>query len=102
MAGWAVGMVYGTLVAFNNPKVGDPGSHFGSPLNEFPFTDHARLHRLHGAAAQPARDRGADVPLRALNVSAGVDQTRPEDYRADIGDEGVEEELDPLATESHS
>ena len=22
-----------------NPKVGDPGSHFGSPLNEFPFTE---------------------------------------------------------------
>ena len=39
LAGWAVGMVYGTLVAYGNPKVGDPGSHFGSPLNEFPFTD---------------------------------------------------------------
>ena len=32
-------MVYGTLVAYGNPKVGDPGSHFGSPLNEFPFTE---------------------------------------------------------------
>ncbi len=39
LAGWAVGMAYGTWVAYANPKVGDPGSHFGSPLNEFPFTD---------------------------------------------------------------
>ena len=39
LAGWAVGMVYGTLTAYGNPKVGDPGSHFGSPLNEFPFTE---------------------------------------------------------------
>ena len=39
LAGWAVGMAYGTVVGLQQPEVGDPGSHFGSPLNEFPFTD---------------------------------------------------------------
>ncbi len=60
IAGWAVGMVYGTLVAYDNPKVGDPGSHFGSPLNEFPGHRDARLHRLHRDPAQPAGDGRAD------------------------------------------
>ena len=40
--------------------------------------------------------------LRALKVAEGVDQTKPEDYRADSGDEGVEEELDPLETTPHA
>jgi len=33
--------------------------------------------------------------LRALSVPEGEDATRPEDYRADLGDEGVEAELTP-------
>ena len=37
------------------------------------------------------------VVLRALKVDEGVDQTRPQDYHADAGDPGVEEELDPEA-----
>ena len=39
LAGWAVGHGLRHLVAYGNPKVGDPGSHFGSPLNEFPGTE---------------------------------------------------------------
>ena len=35
------------------------------------------------------------VVLRALNVPEGVDRTHPDDYSADLGDEGVEEEIDP-------
>ncbi len=41
------------------------------------------------------------VVLHALKVAEGVDQTKPSDYHADSGDEGVEEELDPLATTPH-
>jgi solute:Na+ symporter, SSS family len=33
--------------------------------------------------------------LRAAGVDAGTDRTKPSDYTADLGDEGVEEELDP-------
>ncbi len=42
------------------------------------------------------------VVLRAVGVDEGVDQTHPDDYRADIGDEGVEEELDPFETPAHA
>jgi solute:Na+ symporter, SSS family len=33
--------------------------------------------------------------LRALKVAEGVDRTRLEDYTADAGDTGVEDELTP-------
>ncbi len=39
--------------------------------------------------------------LRAMNVDEGVDQTQPSDYRAQAGDEAVEEELDPFETAPH-
>ena len=62
IAGWAVGMVYGTLVAYNNPKVGDPGSHFGSPLNEFPFTDTLVYIGFTAILLNLMVTRGPDVP----------------------------------------
>ena len=35
------------------------------------------------------------VVFRAAGVPAGTDHTRPDDYTADMGDEGVQAELDP-------
>jgi SSS family solute:Na+ symporter len=108
--GWAVGMVYGTWTAWNNPKIGDPGSHFGSPLDPFlsvpwsatflPFETlvyigfTAFLLNLIVTVVLSAA-------FRALKVPTGVDQTSPADYHADEGDVGVEEELDPYTTTSH-
>ena len=110
LAGWAVGMIYGTWTAWNNPKIGDPGSHFGSPLDPFlsvPWSDTflpfetlfyigftAFLLNLVVTVVLTAI-------LRALKVPGGVDQTSPADYHADEGDVGVEEELDPFTTTSH-
>ncbi len=95
LAGWAVGMAYGTWVAYSNPKVGDPGSHFGSPLNEFPFTDKPVYIGFTALLINLIIVVLGTALLRALNVPGGVDQTSPADYHADLGDEGVEEELDP-------
>ena len=68
-------MVCGTWTAYGNPKIGDPDSHFGSPLSEFPFTDTlvyigftAILLNLIVAVVGTAM-------LRALNVPGGVDAT---------------------------
>jgi solute:Na+ symporter, SSS family len=36
--------------------------------------------------------------FRAMKVDEGVDSTRPDDYTADTGDEGVDPDLDPLPT----
>lgn len=93
IAGWAVGMVYGTWVAYQNPKVGDPGSHFGSPLNEFPGTDTLFYIGLTAFLLNLLVAALMTVVLRAAGVDPGADQTSPSDYRADLGDEGVEEEL---------
>ena len=97
LAGWAAGMLYGTLVAYNNPKVGDPGSHFGSPLNEFPGTDTLVYIGFTALLLNLVVTLALTFVLRAMNVDEGVDQTHPDDYHADLGDQGVEEELDPGA-----
>ena len=97
LAGWAVGMAYGTWVAYANPKIGDPGSHFGSPLNEFPFTDTLVYIGFTAFLINMIIVVVGTAVLRAMNVPGGVDQTSPADYHADLGDEGVEEELDPSA-----
>jgi SSS family solute:Na+ symporter len=97
LAGWAVGMVYGTLVAYGNPKVGDPGSHFGSPLNEFPFTETLVYIGFTTLLINLLVTAVLTVALRAAGVDEGTDATEPEDYGADVGDEGVQPELDPQA-----
>jgi solute:Na+ symporter, SSS family len=101
LAGWAVAMAYGTLVAYQNPKVGLPGTHFGSPLNEFPFTDTLVYIGFTALLLNLVVTGVLTAVLRAMKVDEGVDQTRPEDYAADSGDEGVEAELDPLQTPAH-
>jgi solute:Na+ symporter, SSS family len=110
MAGWAVGMIYGTWTAWNNPKIGEPDSHFGSPLDPFlsvPWSETFLPFETTVYIGFTAFLLNVVVTvvltaiLRAMGVSAGVDQTSPADYHADEGDVGVEEELDPLATTSH-
>ena len=39
LVGWAVGMAYGTWLAYGVAVPGDPGSHFGGPLVLFPGTE---------------------------------------------------------------
>ena len=97
LAGWAVGMAYGTWLAYGVPMVGDPGSHFGGPLVNFPGTETKVYIALIAFLANLLVAVVLTVVLRAMKVDEGVDQTRPDDYHADVGDEGVEEELDPDA-----
>jgi SSS family solute:Na+ symporter len=108
--GWAVGMVYGTWTAWNNPKIGDPGSHFGSPLDPFlsvPWSETFLPFETLVYIGFTAFLLNLIVTVvlsavfRALKVPSGVDQTSPADYHADEGDVGVEEELDPYTTTSH-
>jgi solute:Na+ symporter, SSS family len=110
LAGWAVGMIYGTWTAWNNPKIGDPDSHFGSPLDPFlsvPWSETFLPFETTIYIGFTAFLLNIVVVvvltaiLRAMGVSPGVDQTAPADYHADEGDVGVEDELDPLATTSH-
>ena len=104
LVGWAVGMVYGTWTAYNVPVVGDPGSHFGGPLATIPFTEDVK-----GYIALTAFVLNLVVALvltlvfNAVKLSAGADHTVPEDYKADAGDEGVEElDVDDLSTDTQT
>ena len=56
LIGWAVGMAYGTWLAYGVPLPGDPDSHFGGPLVLFPWRrDDQGLHRRARPHRQPRR-----------------------------------------------
>jgi SSS family solute:Na+ symporter len=103
LAGWAVGMVWGTIAAYNKPVVGDPGSHFGGsvgPLEVFGISISENLIYF-GLTALVLNLLVAVIGTyvcRALGIDAGTDQTHPSDYLADAGDPDVTEGLDPIAT----
>ncbi len=100
-AGWAVGMLYGTWTAYVQPSIGDPGSHFGSPLATVPFTDTKGYIALTAFVLNLLVAVALTWLLNALKVSGGADHTTPSDYLADDGDAGVEElELDVTKAES--
>lgn len=110
LVGWAVGMVYGTWTAWNNPKIADPGSHFGSPLDPFlsvPWSDTFSVSDTLVYIGFTAFLLNVVVTLlltlvfRAARIPAGDDLTAPDDYTADYGDERVEAELDPFETTTH-
>ncbi|GCD90298.1 monocarboxylate uptake permease MctP [Nocardioides sp. LS1] len=94
LAGWAVGMAYGTWLAYGVPLPTDPSSHFGGPLVLFPGTDTKVYIALIAFLANLLVAVVLTVVLRAAGVGAGVDQTHADDYTADVGEEGVAEELD--------
>ncbi|WP_248579457.1 sodium:solute symporter [Nocardioides sp. InS609-2] len=97
LAGWAVGMLWGTWTAYGVPLPGVPDSHFGGPLTMFPFTETKVYIALVAFLLNLIVSVVLTVVLRAMKVDEGVDQTSADDYGADAGDEGVEPELDPSA-----
>jgi solute:Na+ symporter, SSS family len=96
LGGWAVGMVYGTVTAYDVPAVGKPGSHFGGPLALIPFTDTKGYIALTAFVLNVVVAVLLTLVLRALKVEEGDDATHPSDYHADAGDPGV---IDTLAGE---
>jgi len=95
-AGWAAGMAWGTWLAYG---VASPvQKHFGGPLVALPWDETTKVYIA--ALAFGLNLLVAivlTVVLRAAKVSAGTDQTQASDYTADLGDEGVQSELDPEA-----
>lgn len=101
LAGWAVGMTWGTIAAYNKPVIGDPGSHFGGsvgPLEVFGIKISENLIYF-GCTALVLNLVVAVIGtliLQRTTVSAGHDETHPSDYLADAGDLEVEEVLEPV------
>ncbi|MFE9170450.1 monocarboxylate uptake permease MctP [Streptomyces kebangsaanensis] len=90
LAGWAAGMVYGTVAAYG---VASPTQkHFGGSAKEIPGIGEIGLTAF---VVNVAFVVVLTVVLKAVKAPEGVDETRPEDYTADAGDPGVEVELPP-------
>jgi SSS family solute:Na+ symporter len=103
LAGWAVGMVYGTVVAYQQkvPNVvtklvdGQPTPqvtgerHFGSPLADFPFTDSKVYIALTALLLNVAVAIVLTLVFRSMRTPAGVDATEPADYHVDAPSEAV-------------
>jgi len=92
LAGWAVGMVYGTVTAYN---VVDPltGQHFDSSLDLIPGIGEMGYIALTAFALNVGVAALVTVALHAAKVSNGRDETVPFDYFADADDPRVEKDL---------
>lgn len=98
LAGWAVGMVYGTLAAYNviNPAT---GNHFGGSVANIPGIAQMGYIGLTAFAINLIIAAVLSVILHAMKVSNGVDETIKGDYFAEAGDPRVEKlDLGPRET----
>ncbi len=92
LAGWAVGMVYGTVAAYRvvNPVT---GKHFGGSLAEIPSLGEMGYIALTAFVLNVVVAAVLTLVLNGLKVSNGRDRTAPGDYFADAGDPRVEADL---------
>ena len=99
LAGWAVGMVYGTWAAWT---VASPTqAHFGGSSKLIPGIGQIGYIGMTAFVLNAAVSIVLTLVLRAVKAPAGIDETVPGDYTADAGDPGVVEELPPLAAAEH-
>ncbi|AOP51581.1 sodium:solute symporter [Streptomyces lydicus] len=93
LAGWAVGMLYGTLAAYG---VASPTQkHFGGSSAEIPGIGEIGYIGLTAFVLNVVVTVVLTFALRAAKAPDGVDETSPADYTADAGDAGVAVELPP-------
>jgi SSS family solute:Na+ symporter len=91
LAGWAVGMVYGTIEAYKviNPAT---GKHFGGSLALVPGLDQMGYIAMTAFAINLGIAIVLSAVLRTMKFSNGTDETTPADYFADAGDPRVEKD----------
>ncbi|MFD7920156.1 monocarboxylate uptake permease MctP [Streptomyces sp. NPDC059740] len=93
LAGWAVGMVYGTAAAFG---VASPTQkHFGGSSAEIPGIGEIGYIGLTAFVLNVVVTVVLTFVLRAVKAPDGVDETVPSDYTADSDDPEVEVPLPP-------
>ncbi|MFF7235560.1 monocarboxylate uptake permease MctP [Streptomyces collinus] len=96
LAGWAVGMVYGTLAAYGVPSPTNlTQKHFGGSAKEIPGIGEIGYIGLTAFVLNVVVTVVLTFVLKAVKAPEGLDETRPEDYTADAGDAGVQVELPP-------
>ncbi|WP_438485913.1 monocarboxylate uptake permease MctP [Streptomyces sp. S186] len=96
LAGWAVGMVYGTLAAYG--VAGPTQQHFGGSSAEIPGIGQIGYIGLTAFVLNVVVTVVLTLVLKALKAPEGTDETSPDDYTADLGDQGVTADLSPATT----
>ncbi|MDQ4489943.1 sodium:solute symporter [Sinomonas sp. ASV486] len=88
LIGWAVGIAFGTLSAYNvvNPAT---GAHFGGSVAAIPGTSFSVYIAVTAFALNLIVALVLTLVFRALKVPQGVDATRPSDFGADETDPKV-------------
>ncbi|MGZ4475342.1 MAG: monocarboxylate uptake permease MctP [Nocardioides sp.] len=94
LLGWAAGMIYGSVVAYQTP--GTTSKHFGGSVHNFPGTQTGIYIAVTAFLINVVVAVVATLVLRAMHVADGLDRTVADDYVADLGDTGVQAELNPL------
>src|SRR6476661_8300795 len=87
LAGWAVGMTYGTVAAWNVSSAATP--HFGGSLAAVPVWGQMGYIAVTAFVLNVVVAAILTLILRATKAPAGVDATQPADYFADEGDPRV-------------
>jgi len=92
LAGWAAGMVYGTIAAYRviNPAT---GKHFGGSLAEIPGIGDLGYIALTAFVLNVLVAVVLTLVLAAAKVGNGTDQTESRDYFAEEGDPRVRHDL---------
>jgi SSS family solute:Na+ symporter len=83
LLGWAAAMVWGTIVAYNQPVAGEPGTHFGASTAVVPGLDHTAYIAVTAFVLNLVVAVVATWVFRALKLREGTDETQPEQYVAD-------------------
>jgi SSS family solute:Na+ symporter len=87
LAGWAAAIVYGTVVAYQQPGLTTP--HFGSSLAAFPGTTVKVYIAVTALLLNVIVSVILTIVLRAIKTPSGVDATESSDYLSDRSDAGV-------------
>lgn len=95
LAGWAVGMVYGTWMAWGVSSAAT--KHFGGSNAKIPGIGETGYIGLTAFVLNLAVAVVLTLVLRALKAPEGADETSKADYSAEAGDEAVERAPQPAA-----
>jgi SSS family solute:Na+ symporter len=103
-AGWAAGILYGTIAAYNviNPAT---HAHFGGSIAPFPFTTVPVYIGVSAFVLNALVAVVVTLVLRLFKVKDTTDATRPSDYGADENDPkvvAIEHRQPPLEPELDS
>ena len=92
LAGWAAGMVYGTIAAYRvvNPAT---GKHFGGSLADIPAIGDLGYIALTAFVLNVLVSVVLTLVLNVSKVGNGTDQTESRDFFADHGDPTVDQDL---------